>query len=98
MSLYIALHEHAADRCPAKDPKMGAMLLQHLSDENASKSGITIQGKAVADHLHRLVLIMDAPSEEVVRGYLAPFAQAGKVDILPASSCEAVVDRGGCDP
>jgi hypothetical protein len=28
--------------------------------------------------------------------FLAPFAQAGPVELLPASPCEAVIDRGGC--
>jgi hypothetical protein len=28
--------------------------------------------------------------------FLAPFAQVGSVELLPASSCEAVIDRGGC--
>ena len=28
--------------------------------------------------------------------FLAPFAQAGCVELLPASSCEVVVSRGGC--
>lgn len=28
--------------------------------------------------------------------FLAPFAQVGSVELLPASSCEAGIDRGGC--
>jgi hypothetical protein len=28
--------------------------------------------------------------------FAAPFAQAGQVEVLPASLCEAVVARGGC--
>ena len=97
VALFVAEHEHPADRCPARDPQMGAMLLMHLSEANAEKLGITIHGKAVADHLHRLYLILEAPSEKSVHEFMAPFAQAGSVKILPASSCERVVERRGCD-
>jgi DMSO/TMAO reductase YedYZ molybdopterin-dependent catalytic subunit len=31
MALFIVRHQHAAERCPAADPQMGAMLLNHLS-------------------------------------------------------------------
>ncbi len=30
MSLYFVRHQHAPDRCPAKDPQRGAMLVQHI--------------------------------------------------------------------
>jgi hypothetical protein len=29
---------------------------------------------------------------------MAPFQQAGTVELLPASTCEAVVERHGCEP
>jgi hypothetical protein len=28
---------------------------------------------------------------------MAPFAQVGSVEVLPASSCEAVIGRGSCE-
>ncbi len=76
---------------------MGAMLLQHLSEANAKKFGISIHGKAVADHMHRLYLILEAPEQRVVEEFMAPFAQAGSVKVLPSSTCEAVTERRGCD-
>jgi uncharacterized protein with GYD domain len=76
---------------------MGAMLLLHLSKETAAKSGIKIQSKAVVDGQHRLVLILEAADEGAVRSYLAPFAQAGTVEVFASSTCEAVVERHGCD-
>ncbi len=97
MALFIAQHQHAADRCPAKDPRMGVQLLQHLSAENAAKSGIKIHGEAVATGKHRLYLILEAPNEETLKRFLQPFGQAGTVEVLPAASCELVVDQGGCD-
>jgi hypothetical protein len=32
-----------------------------------------------------------------VNRFMQPFAQAGTVEVLPASPCAAVVGRGGCD-
>src|SRR5262252_4799193 len=96
MALFVALHQHQADRCPAADPQMGSMLLRHLSSENASGQGVTIQAEAVVNDAHTLYLIVEADSRDRVEGFMAPFAQAGTVEVLPASSCEAVIGRGGC--
>jgi uncharacterized protein with GYD domain len=96
MSLYFVRHQHAAETCPAKNPEMGRMLLQHLSKANARKFGIELHGEAVLDGQHTLVLILEANQKEYVEQFMAPFAQAGSVEILPASLCEAVVERAGC--
>ena len=96
MALFVARHQHQADRCPASDPQMGPLLLQHLSPGNASGQGVTIQAEAVVNDAHTLYLILEAESRDRVEGFMAPFAQAGSVEILPASSCEAVIGRGGC--
>lgn len=96
MSLFVTLHQHAAEQCPAKDPQMGSMLLRHLSPDNAASYGITIRGEAVINNAHTFYMILEAPDRERVEQFMAPFAQAGSVEVLPASTCEAVVDRGGC--
>jgi len=96
MALFVARHQHQADRCPAADPQMGPMLLQHLSPENASGHGVAIQAEAVVNDAHTLYLIVEADGRELVDGFMAPFAQVGSVEVLPASSCEAVIGRGGC--
>ena len=72
------------------------MPLWHLGADNAAIYGITIHGEAVIDDAHTLYLILDAPDEQRVEQVMAPFAQAGSVEVLPASSCEAVVTRAGC--
>jgi hypothetical protein len=97
MSLFVVHHHHPAERCPARDPAMGAMLLQHLSAENARQHGIDIHGEAVVDGAHAMYLIVDAADRATLEGFMAPFAQAGEVEILPASACEVVVARRGCD-
>jgi hypothetical protein len=96
MSLFVVQHHHDAARCPAQDPQMGKMLLQHLSAGNARSQGISIQGEAVVDNAHQLVLILDAPDRQTVDRFMQPFSQAGSVEILPASACETVVGRGSC--
>ncbi|MCI4339161.1 MAG: DUF3303 domain-containing protein [Thermoplasmata archaeon] len=96
MALFVAEHRHPADRCPAGNPQMAPFLLQILSDENASKAGLKLHGDAVAKGQHHLFVIIEGPSETAVRQYLGPFAQAGSLDVIPASTCEEVVDRGAC--
>ena len=43
MSLFVALHQHDAETCPAGDPQMGPMLLQHVSRDNAASMGVNIR-------------------------------------------------------
>lgn len=96
MSLYFVQHRHDENTCPAKDPQMGAMLLQHLSRSNARTYGIQLQGEAVLDGAHTLVLIVEAEQQEQVERFMQPFQQAGSVEIHPASLCEVVVERKSC--
>jgi hypothetical protein len=96
MALFVAEHTHPADHCPAANPKMAPFLLQVLSNESASKAGLKIHGDAVAKGQHHLYVIVEGPNEAAVRQYLGPFAQAGTLEVIPASSCEEVVARGAC--
>jgi hypothetical protein len=84
MPLFVAEHSHAPEKCPAADPQMGNMLLGHLSSANAANYDVT------------LYIILEAPDRERVMQFMAPFAQAGIVEVHGASPCEAVVGRGGC--
>ncbi len=97
MTLFVAIHQHTPDRCPASDPAMGPALLSHLSPATAGQYGVTLQAEAVANDKHTLYLVAEADDEEQLRRYLAPFAQAGSVEMLPASPCDAVISRGGCE-
>lgn len=71
MALFVARHQHQADRCPAADPQMGPMLLRHLSPENASGQGVMIQAEAVVNDAHTLYLIVEADSRDRVEGLWA---------------------------
>jgi ribosomal protein L7Ae-like RNA K-turn-binding protein len=77
---------------------MAQALLQHLDHANARRFGIELQTEAVLDAQHTLVLIAESEDVSFLRDYMEPFRRAGSVEILPASTCEAVVERQGCDP
>lgn len=96
MSLYFVRHQHTPETCPAKNPEMGDMLLKHLSPRNALKMGVAIQGDAVLNGQHTLVMIVESDSPEKIEQYMQPFKMAGPVEVIPASTCEAVVERLGC--
>ncbi|HEX2414348.1 MAG TPA: sulfite oxidase [Thermoleophilaceae bacterium] len=96
MSLFLVRHQHAPERCPATDPEMGAMLLNHLSRPNVTQHGVEIRGEAVIDGEHTLVMIVESADERAVLEFMRPFAMAGSVEVHPASTCVAVVARGGC--
>ena len=96
MALFVVRHQHPPQNCPAQDPRMGAMLLQHLSEPNARQHGITLHGEGVLDGQHTLYLILEAQDRGQVEAFMRPFSQAGSVDIWPASRCETVVSRQHC--
>ncbi len=96
MMLFVVRHQHAAERCPAQDPHMGAMLLNHLSRPNVRQHGVEIKGEAVVQGEHTLYLIVEAGDEGRLREFMQPFQMAGSLDIYPASTCARVVASGGC--
>jgi DMSO/TMAO reductase YedYZ molybdopterin-dependent catalytic subunit len=96
VALFVVRHQHAAERCPARDPESGAALLNHLSRPSVRRKGVTIRGEAVVQNEHTMYLIVESVAEHLVRQFMAPFADAGTVDIYPASTCAGVVAIGGC--
>lgn len=96
MSLFVVIHQHSAETCPARDPQGAQFLLHHLSGENAKKAGVTIRGEAVANGAHRLYLVVESRTEPEVQKFMEPFRRAGSVEVLPASTCSSVAGRGGC--
>ncbi len=96
MALFVVRHHHTAEHCPAQDPYMGAMLLNHLSRPNVRQHGVEIQGEAVVQGEHTLYFIVEAVDESRLLELMHPFQKAGSLDIYPASTCARVVARGGC--
>lgn len=96
MALFVVRHQHDAERCPAKDPYMGAALLNHLSRPNVRQHGVEIQSEAIVEEEHALYMIVESSDEEHVAEFMQPFAMVGSVGVYPASTCVRVVASGGC--
>lgn len=96
MALFVVRHQHAAERCPAQDPYMGAMLLNHLSRPNVRQYGLEIKGEAVVQGEHAVYLIVEAIDEGRLREFMQPLQMAGSLDIYAASTCARVIASGGC--
>ena len=97
MPLFIVRHQHSPEACPACDPAMGVMLLNHLSRPSAARHGVIIKGEAVVRGTHALFFIAEAADEIALQAFLAPFRQVGEVEVMAASTCAEVVASGGCD-
>ena len=72
---------------PGTRPRYGRNVRQH---------GLEIQGEAVVQGEHTFFLIVTASDEDRVHTFMQPFAQAGSVEVYPASTCSRVVTSGGC--
>ena len=96
MPLFIATHQHPPSSCPAS-PDTAAELLNHISAANAARYGITILAEAIIDGRHHLLLILQAPHRTAVEQFLEFLTAVGTLEILPASSSEAAIARGGCE-
>ena len=73
---------------------MGAMLLQHLSQDNAGKAGINIQASAGVEGQHTLNVILEASDSQKVQEFMAPFAQM----VCPAAFDSLEIVRPGIPP
>ena len=87
MALFVVSHRHEANRCPATDADMGAMLLNYLSRPNVRQQGVEIRAEAVVKGEHTLYLIVESSDEHRVREFMKPLAAAGSVEIHAASTC-----------
>src|SRR5262249_56688431 len=95
MALFIVRHQHEAERCPATDPYMGAMLLNYLIRPNVRQHGITIQGEAVVQGEHTVYMIVESSDEDRVRAFMRPFAQAGGGGGCPPATSNSVAASRG---
>ena len=90
MSLYFVRHQHNAETCPAKNPEMGQMLIQHVSKRNARRFGVDLLADAVlllarqsravrvAHHVHDDRLLRFRP--QVDRNVVVPVAENARLD------------------
>jgi hypothetical protein len=93
--LFVAQHRHRPEDCPAA-PGRGMLLLSRVSAATAARYGVTIEAEALPEGEHCLLLVVEAPSRQSVERFLAFLARPGDLQVLPASSAEEAVERGGC--
>ncbi|MFH1560261.1 MAG: sulfite oxidase [Chloroflexota bacterium] len=96
MPLFVVQHKHAAETCPAGNPQIDPMLLQHIAQGDVAKLGINVRGDAVVDGQHSFYLILETAGADKVQEFMSPFAQMGSGGIWPANACETVANRGHC--
>ncbi len=94
MALFVVQHKHSSETCPACSKEMGGMLLAHLSAKNAESCGLKIKGEAVINGAYTMYLIVKGSNEQQVKKFMEPFAIVGSVEVMFASLCEVVVERG----
>jgi len=95
MALFVVRHQREAERCPATDPHLGVMLLNHLSRSNARRHGVEIQSETVLEREHTLHMVVDSTDAARVSAFMEPFARTGSVAVDPASTCAHVVAGSG---
>ena len=95
MPLFVVQHRHTPESCPAAGAA-GSQLLSRISSATAAGHGVTIEAEALIDGEHRLLLVVDAASRETVERFLAFLLDSGELQVLPASTAEEAVERGGC--
>jgi hypothetical protein len=95
--LFVVQHRHPPEHCPAS-AGMGSLLLSHVSAAAAARYGVSIEAEALIDGEHCLLLVVEAASQEAVERFLAFLPHPGGLRVLPASTAEEAVERGGCGP
>lgn len=96
MSLYFVRHQTFAEHCPAKDPRMGSMLLQNLYPAQTHCLGIQVHGGGVVNEANTLISILEGEDQTKLEEYQQPFQQFHAGEFFPASFRERVVERKGC--
>jgi hypothetical protein len=95
MPLFIVWYRHRPGDCPAASGR-GALLLSRVSAAAAARYGVSIQAEALLDGEHLLLLVVQAPSAQAVRRFLAFLPGPDGLQVEPACTAEQAVGRGGC--
>jgi len=96
MALYLVEHRHTAETCPTKNREMMLMLGKHVTQENADTFDVKIHADVVHPGEHRMMMVLEAPSQEPVDRFVQPFTMVGTVDVKEVTTCEQVVATATC--
>jgi hypothetical protein len=90
MSLFLIEHSHTEETCPRKNLDMVQGLRMHVTEENAQRMGLKLLADWVYEPEHRVVLVVDADSQQKAEEFAAPFGMNGKVSVQAGETCEDV--------
>jgi len=96
MPLYFVEHKHTTETCPTKDRDMMLMLGDHVTQKNADTFGVKIHTDVVHPGEHRMMMVLEAATQEPIDKFLQPFAMVGTVDVKEVTTCEQVVATASC--
>lgn len=81
--LFIAIHNHTPELCPADSPAP----VHQLADENHIKeSGVKVIGSYIAPPEHTLYFVLEADNYGQVVRYFRPMMKIGTPRIVPAQT------------
>ncbi len=81
--LFVAVHEHTPESCPADDP---APIHQLADEKHIKESGVKVLGSYIAPPEHTLYFILEANDYAQVVRYLRPMMRIGAPDIVPVQT------------
>ena len=81
--LFVAVHEHSPELCPADAP---APVHQLANEKHIKESGVKVLGSYIAPPEHTLFFILEANDYAQVVRYLQPMMKIGTPDIVPVQT------------
>ena len=96
MPLYFMEHRHTAETCPTSKPDLLRMLGMHVMPDNAAKMGIKIHSDIVHPGEHRMMMVLEADTQQPIDEFARPFSMVGSVEVKEVTTCEQVVASAQC--
>ncbi|MCS7276353.1 MAG: hypothetical protein NZ695_05000 [Dehalococcoidia bacterium] len=78
--LFMAVHQHPPERCPADDP---APLQRLTEEEHMRASGVRVLGSYIAPPEHAAYFLLEADDYAQVVRYFRPIGKIGTLRIVP---------------
>jgi hypothetical protein len=94
--LYFMEHRHTAETCPTSKPDLLRMLGTHVMPDNAAKMGIKIHSDIVHPGEHRMMMVLEADTQQPIDEFARPFGMVGSVEVKEVTTCEQVVETATC--
>ena len=86
--LFIAIHTHTPELCPADDP---APIHQLADDKHVKDSGVKVVGSYIAPPEHMSFFVLEADSYAQLVRYFRPMMKIGTPRIVPVQTLAEAV-------